>query len=90
MAHNLRKRLNKLLKFNGKSHIVNLGCSVEQLKKYLESKFQVGMTWDNYGKWHVDHIKPLSKFDIANYKEACHYTNLQPLWAKDNIRKGNK
>lgn len=75
--------------------IRDLGCSIEELKVYLESKFQSGMNWDNYGKkgWHIDHIKPISKFNIFNEDErklACHYTNLQPLWAKDNLKKSNK
>lgn len=70
-----------------------LGCSVEELKKHLESKFQPGMTWDNHGLhgWHIDHIKPLASFDLTDLeqvRQACHYTNLQPLWAKDNLRKG--
>ena len=77
------------------SHIKELGCSIEELKLYLEKQFQIGMTWENWNNtgWHIDHIKPLSKFnltDINQIKEACHYTNLQPLWAKDNILKGNK
>jgi hypothetical protein len=77
------------------SAIDELGCSVDQLKRYLESKFQPGMTWDNWTRdgWHIDHIKPLSSFDLTDpgqFKVACHYTNLQPLWAKDNLVKSNK
>ena len=68
-----------------------LGCTWEELKQHLESKFTEGMKWDNYGEWHVDHIKPLS---LANTEEEMiklnHYTNLQPLWAKDNLSKGSK
>lgn len=91
IAHNLRTRLRKAVK--GKiSAVRDLGCSVDELKLLLESKFTEGMNWDNYGQWHIDHIKPLSKFDLTNPQEllkACHYTNLQPLWAKDNIVKYN-
>ena len=70
-----------------------LGCTPEELKTYIESKFIKGMNWENYGEWHIDHIFPLSKVDISNkqlVKKVLHYTNLQPLWAKDNISKGNK
>lgn len=91
----LRKRLNSALKANQKSGsaVRNLGCSIEQFKQYLESKFQPGMTWENYGKygWHIDHIKPLASFDLTNRDQllqAVHYTNLQPLWACDNLSKG--
>ncbi len=68
-----------------------LGCSLEYLKNHLESKFQPGMTWENQGKWHMDHIIPLSSTKIEKdlYK-LCHYTNLQPLWAVDNLKKGKK
>jgi len=72
-----------------------LGCSYKELKDYLESQFKEGMTWDNYGfyGWHVDHIKPLSSFDLTKPEEqnkAFHYTNLQPLWAKENLEKHAK
>ena len=70
-----------------------LGCTVEELWKHLESKFQPGMTKENYGKWHVDHIRPCASFDLTDPKQQSicfHYTNLQQLWAKDNIRKGAK
>jgi len=94
---NLRTRLRITLKNNYKSGsaVRDLGCSIESFKSYLESKFQSGMSWDNYGLygWHIDHIKPLSSFDLTDRKqllEACHYTNLQPLWAKDNLSKSDK
>jgi len=93
----LRSRLRNALKGNYKSGsaVRDLGCSIESFKAYLESKFQTGMTWDNHGQygWHIDHIKPLSSFDLTDRKqllEACHYTNLQPLWAADNLSKYNK
>lgn len=65
-----------------------LGCSTEELKKYLEKHFRDGMSWENYGDWHLDHITPLkeakTKKEIFNLN---HYTNLQPLWAKENLKK---
>jgi hypothetical protein len=70
-----------------------LGCSYEDFKQHLERQFTKGMTWDNHGQWHIDHVVPLSKFDLTDrsqFLKACHYTNLQPLWAIDNIRKSNK
>jgi hypothetical protein len=95
IRHTLRNRLNCAIdrQWKSGSAIENLGCSIEKLKKYLESKFQPGMTWDNHGKWHIDHIIPLSKFDLTDLvqlKKACHFNNLQPLWAEDNIKKGDK
>lgn len=94
---NIRSRISKAVKNNYKSGsaVKDLGCSIDELKKYLEDQFQPGMTWDNYGHkgWHIDHIKPLSSFNLTNkkeFKKACHYSNLQPLWAKDNLIKGAK
>jgi hypothetical protein len=67
------------------------GCELDFLRGYIEAKFLPGMTWENHGKWHLDHIRPCATFDLLNVDEqrACfHYSNLQPLWALDNIRKG--
>lgn len=92
LSENLRSRLNLFLKGHKSAPTEALvGCSWEFLKIYLERRFLEGMAWENYGDWHVDHIKPLSSVDPSD-KEAvrkiCHYMNLQPLWAKDNISKG--
>lgn len=97
----LRIRLNHALngKYKTGSAIKDLGCSIEELKSYLESKFYPNpntnepMTWDNRGVlgWHIDHIIPLSSAKTEEELiRLCHYTNLQPLWAKDNLAKGNK
>jgi hypothetical protein len=97
LAHSLRDRLRKAIKrgYKSGSAVRDLGCSIPELKIYLKSKFQVGMSWENYGYrgWHIDHIKPLDSFNLQNRKEflkACHYTNLQPMWREDNTKKGNK
>jgi hypothetical protein len=70
-----------------------LGCTVEQCRIHLQNKFKEGMTWDNHGKWHIDHIIPCSSFDLSKeeqQKKCFHYSNLQPLWAYENLSKGNK
>ena len=97
VAHALRTRINQAIRKNSKkgSAVRDLGCSIDFLVKYLESKFQDGMTWENRGihTWHIDHIIPLSSFNLEDeeqFKKAVHYTNLQPLWAKDNLTKRNK
>jgi hypothetical protein len=69
-----------------------LGCDMETLKKHIEQQFTEGMTWDNYGEWHIDHITPL-KYNNPSLEEVIerlHYTNTQPLWAEDNLSKGNR
>jgi predicted nucleic-acid-binding Zn-ribbon protein len=95
----LRSRLNVALKnnFKGGSAVKDLGCSIEEFEKHLESKFQPDMSWENYGMgrgyWTIDHVMPLSAFDLTNRQHvvlACHYLNLQPLWFEDNSSKGNK
>lgn len=92
---NMRSRLHVAFKSKGwkkDSKTANiLGCTFEEAKRYIESKFKQGMTWENYGKWHVDHIIPL--FSASNTDEIirlCHFSNLQPLWASENISKRNK
>jgi len=91
----LAHRIWSVLKGSNKSKrtMELIDCSIEELWTHLESKFTEGMTKENYGKWHVDHIIPCASFDLADSKqqEKCfHYTNLQPLWALDNIKKGSK
>jgi hypothetical protein len=92
---NLRTRLWWALKNNSKYFrtIELIDCSIKYLKQYLESKFQPGMTWNNYGKWHIDHIKPCASFNLQDpteQKKCFNYTNLQPLWAKENLKKSDK
>jgi len=91
----LRGRIKDVLKGHSKSDstINILGCTIEELWKHLESKFKTGMTRENHGEWHVDHIKPCASFDLTDpgQQVICfHYSNLQPLWAIDNMRKGKK
>ncbi len=90
-----RRRLNHLLErgaLKGRA-LQDVGCSVLELKIYLEGKFKKGMTWKNRGMWHVDHVTPLGFFDLTDPKQfskASHYTNLQPLWAHENYYKNRK
>jgi hypothetical protein len=68
-----------------------LGCSYEEFKQHLERQFLKGMSWENKAEWHLDHIYPVSLAkNEAELIKLNHYTNFQPLWAKDNITKGNK
>lgn len=98
---NIRKHVKTILKTHRervadkRSYVSTaLGCTGPELVKYFESKFTPEMTWKNYGTyWHVDHIRPLASFNLVNIderKKANHYTNLQPLKAEDNLKKGAK
>lgn len=92
---NLASRVKAVLVGDSKSKstIELLGCSINELRTWLESQFQDGMTWDNYGQWHVDHVYPCAKFNLEQpyeQKICFNWFNLQPLWAKDNLIKGNK
>lgn len=95
LSTNIRSMLSTYIKSNGIKKIKTseeiLGCNFNQLKIYLESKFLDGMNWVNYGEWHIDHIIPISyaKSELEIY-ELNHYSNLQPLWSKDNLSKGNR
>ncbi len=93
----LSSGLRSALKKNKKSGrtIELLGCTIEEFKKYIESKFTEGMSWENYGLrgWHIDHIIACDTFDLSQEEAqrfCFHYTNLQPLWGGDNLRKNAK
>lgn len=91
----LRERLRRVVTRKRKNKIIPRkeqfsGCSLGELRDHISKQFKPGMTWDNYGKWHIDHIRPLASFDLSSPEEqrkACHFSNLQPLWAKENLTK---
>ena len=94
LMQSLRARIRMALKGTNKSkktmHILGIP-NIEFLWKHLEKKFQPGMTRENYGEWHIDHIKSCASFNLNDPKEqeiCFHYENLQPLWAYDNKSKG--
>ena len=95
LSHNIRSLIRNSFYKNGfskntKSHNI-LGCSFIEFKSFIESKFEEGMSWDNYGKWHLDHIIPVSlasnESQILKFNK---YKNFQPMWAIENIKKSNK
>lgn len=87
----MRNSVNRYLKYKSKKTYEIIGCNPEFLKEYLESKFQDGMTWQNRREWHIDHIIPLSSAKSEDeLLQLCHYTNLQPLWMEENLKKSNK
>lgn len=95
LRKSIRRRLHEAIKDNYKSGsaVNDLGCSIDELKLYLENRFTDSMNWGNWSHkgWHIDHVEPLSKFDLTDrgqFLKAVHFTNLQPLWAEDNYLKG--
>ena len=93
LKNRLRARFHSVLRGKHKpGHCLKLvGCTLDELIQHLERQFAPGMAWDNFGDWHIDHIRPCASFDLENPEEvkACfHYSNLQPLWSIDNLRKG--
>lgn len=94
LENSMRSRLWAALKGKTKGVILSrLEFTIDELRHHLESKFQEGMTWANYGKWHVDHIQPCAAFDQSvpdQFKKCWSLENLQPLWASENVRKGGR
>jgi len=95
IRHALRARLRLALKHRGiaepRTTLELVGCTPSDLRLHLERQFLPGMTWSNHGQWHIDHIIPCAQFDLtssAARKRCFHFSNLQPLWASENIRKG--
>lgn len=92
---NLRNRMCVVISKGQKSlnTMFLVGCDMDYLMYHLQEQFTSGMSWDNYGAWHIDHIKPCSKFNLSSFDEqrkCFNFTNLQPLWKIDNLKKANK
>lgn len=95
LADNLRSRVRTAMKNQSKfgSAVRDLDCTMHEFIQHIQNQFTNGMSWDNYGLWHLDHIKPLASFDLTQKDQflvATHYSNYQPLWAADNYAKGSK
>lgn len=91
LRHLARIHLNRYIKGRFDSYELVVGCSTSYFKQYIESLFLDGMSWDNHGEWHFDHIVPLSSAKTEDELLLLNkYTNIQPLWAKDNLAKGKR
>jgi hypothetical protein len=95
LKHSMRNRVRAIFKnknfIKPTTTLKIIGCDLPTLVSYIESKFNNGMSWENQGKWHIDHIIPLSSARTEEeICKLCNYTNLQPLWAIDNLKKGSK
>lgn len=92
MIHNQRRRLRDFIKRTGSHVHLRFGCSSDFMRAHIEKQFTKGMTWDNYGEWHIDHIMPCAQFDLSNQMHAdiCfNWQNLRPLWATENLSKSD-
>jgi ATP/maltotriose-dependent transcriptional regulator MalT len=95
LKRNLRTRMSMVIrgKIKSGSTIKDLGCDFKTFMLYIEGQFTEGMSWENYGEWHLDPVNPLCNYDLTcreDFLEAVSYLNLQPLWAKDNFIKGGR
>lgn len=90
----IRNRLRKAVRGERPARALDaIGCSVPEAIAHIEKQFQDGMSWGNHGDWHIDHVRPLASFDLTDseqFNRACHFTNLQPLWRRENQEKGSK
>jgi len=94
IAKNLRNRVRRALRgiIKSENTLSLIGMHIPEFMEYLSSRFQEGMSWENYGQWHIDHIRPCKSFDMSNesqQRECFHWSNMQPLWAIDNIIKSD-
>lgn len=88
----LRRRSQKYIKKTGLTNMELIGCSRDELKVYIENKFENGMSYDNYGEWELDHVRPLASYNLENVDEIIecfNYRNIQPLWKNNNRTKSS-
>lgn len=97
IAHRVRCRMRSIFKNRGRCKPDTsqrlMGCSWAELEKHIEAQFEPGMSWENSSEWHIDHKMPLASFNleiVGEEKKACHFSNLQPMWAVDNWRKSDR
>jgi hypothetical protein len=94
LLQRIRGRISAVLKgrLKNSAALKLIGCTLPELKAHLEKQFKAGMSWSNYGEWHIDHIRPCASFDFNNpvsLSQCFNYTNLQPMWKLDNAKKNS-
>lgn len=89
--HGMKGRIGAIIKHRLPKTKELFGCMPEEFRTHLESQWKPGMSWENYGEWHVDHVIPMCRArNTIEVLSLSHYTNLQPLWARENLKKGSK